>query len=56
MERKFRYIEEGHGDASLSPQDIRDCRFYYDLDLKGFYVLAPLTKTEWLNIVARSEV
>lgn len=56
MERTFKYIEAGHGEASLSPQEIRDFRYYYSFELKDFYVLAPLTKTEWLNVVARSEV
>ncbi len=45
--RKFRYIKKGHGVESLSEHEIEELDMDYDIQTKGFYILAPLTKDEW---------
>ncbi len=43
--RKFRYINKG--EFPLSDHEINELKVDFDIDVKGFYVLAPLTKKEW---------
>jgi len=52
--RKFRYIEEGHGVDSLTDHEIDQLDVDFDMQVEGFYVLAPLTEMEWKFITSRS--
>lgn len=45
--RKLRYIEKGHEKDSLTIHEIGELYRDFDIETKGFYVLAPLTKEEW---------
>ena len=49
--RKFRYNEKGHGKASLTEYEIKALERDFDIDMGNFFVLAPLTKEEWDNIL-----
>lgn len=45
--RDFRYIEKGHGRNSFSDHEFNELAEDFDINVDGFYVLAPLTKDEW---------
>ena len=48
--RKFRYIEEGHGDDSLSPHEKTELRRDFDIDIDDdYYVIVALTEREWID-------
>ena len=46
---KYRYIEQGHGDKSLTKHETDELAMDFDIDTKGLYILVALTKDEWLN-------
>jgi len=52
--RKFRYIEPGHGDDSLSNHEINELDMDFDIKVNGFYALMPVTKYEFGLLVSSS--
>ena len=53
--RKFRYIVEGHGSDSLTQHEILELNADFDIQTGGFYVLAPLTKDEWTELLNKNQ-
>ena len=53
-QRKFRYIEKNHDRDSLSEHEVEELAIDFDIDTKGFYILAPITKEEWKLITQHS--
>ena len=45
--RKFRYIESGHGDDSLSNHETNELDVDFDIQVDGYYALMPVTKAEF---------
>jgi len=48
--RKFRYIESGHGVESLTEHEKEELDMDFDINTRGFHVIAVLTKEEWEKI------
>jgi hypothetical protein len=49
--RNVRYIEEGHGDDSLTQHEKDELVCDFGIDMHNYYILAPLTKAEWDLII-----
>ena len=52
--RKFRYIESGHGDDSLSNHETNELDVDFDIQVDGYYALMPVTKYEFGLLVSSS--
>jgi hypothetical protein len=48
--RDFRYIEYGHGNDTLSEHERDELKQDFAIDVGNYYIIAPLTKKEWVLI------